>query len=280
MKSNSWSVIRRNTLACILIFGLAFQQNSIFAQSGLNTKEQIRKVESGLIPPVRFEGDSNWRIEDRMKLYGVPGVSIAVISDSKIAWVKSYGVVDQESKQPVTDQTLFQAASISKAITAYAALKEVERGKFNLDQDINRYLSSWQLPDNEFTKEKKVSLRHLLSHSGGITVSGFAGYTVHEKVPGLMQVLNGEPPANSGPVRVDKIPGTGFRYSGGGYCIIQQMLIDIEGKAFPAVMNDLVLQPLGMKNSTYNQPLPASQLRLAATGYRSDRSMTIGKRHT
>jgi CubicO group peptidase (beta-lactamase class C family) len=264
----------------ILFLIVSVYCQNILAQTDNKTKAEIRKVESGLIPPVRFEGDSAWTIEGRMKHYGVPGLSIAVIKDSKIIWIKSYGVTDRETKLPVTSRTLFQAASISKPVSAYAALKEVERGKINLDEDVNSYLKSWKLPENEFTAKKKVSLKYILSHSAGLTASGFAGYAIPNKVPTLLQVLNGVTPANSEAIRVYKEPGGTFSYSGGGYCIAQQMLIDIEGKPFPEIMQELVLGPLGMKNSTYSQPLPAEKLKWAATGYLPDGKQTPGKRHT
>jgi CubicO group peptidase (beta-lactamase class C family) len=237
-------------------------------------------VENNLIAPLYLEGDSTWTIEARMKHYGVPGVSIAVINDYKIEWVKTYGVMDKETQEPVTPQTLFQAGSISKPVAAYGALKLAEQGKINLDENINTYLRSWKLPDNEFTKEKKVALKHLLSHTGGVTVHGFLGYSPDLPVPTLLQVLDGTPPANSPPIRVDKAPEKSFRYAGGGYCIMQQALIDIENKPFPQIMQETVLQPLGMSNSTYEQPLPEAKLKMAATGYVPDGSMTKGKRHT
>ncbi len=261
-----------------LIASLSTQQ--LFAQTAPSTQALIKKVESGLIPVIRFEGDSAWTMESRMKHYDVPGLTIAVIRDSKIAYVKSYGITDKTSKQPVTAQTLFQAASISKPVSAYAALKIVEQGKINADADVNTYLKSWKLPDNEFTAAKKVNLKHLLSHSGGVTVGGFAGYAVGDSVPTLIQVLNGAKPANSPQIRVDKIPGGSLRYAGGGYCIMQQMLIDIEGKPYPQIMKELVLTPLGMTNSTYDQPLTGGQLKLAATGYLPNGTEVPGKRHT
>ncbi|WP_316820336.1 serine hydrolase [Pedobacter gandavensis] len=252
----------------------------LFAQSDSQTKALIEKVESGLIPVLRFEGDSIWTMESRMKHYGVPGLTIAVIKDSKIAYVKSYGITDKTSKLPVTSQTLFQAASISKPVSAYAVLKEVDLGKINADEDVNLYLKSWKLPDNEFTNTKKVNLKHLLSHSGGLTVGGFRGYALGEPVPSLIQVLNGEKPANSPEIRVDKVPGGTLRYSGGGYCILQQMMIDLEGKSYPQLMKELVLVPLGMNSSTYEQPLSGEQLKLAATGYLPNGKEVPGKRHT
>ncbi len=241
---------------------------------------KIGMVETSLIPPVRIEGDSLWTIEDRMKHYGVPGVSMAVIYDNKIVWSKAYGVMHKERKEPVTTQTLFQAGSISKPVAAYGALRVAAAGKINLDDNVNAYLKTWQLPENEFTQKQKVTLKHLLSHTGGLTVHGFPGYSPDLTVPTLIQVLNGEPPANTPAIRVDKLPGEGFRYSGGGYTIMQLMLIDVEGKPFPQIMQEQVLGPLGMTNSTYDQPLSAEKLPLAATGYLPDGTMTKGERHT
>lgn len=249
-------------------------------QPAADESSKIRQVETSLVPPVRIEGDSLWTIESRMAHYGVPGVSIAVIVDNKIAWSKGYGVMHKERKEPVTTATLFQAGSISKPVAAYAALRLVHEGKLDPEGDVNQYLVSWKLPDNEFTQKQKVTLNQLLSHSGGVTVHGFPGYPPGVPVPTLVQVLNGEAPANTPPIRVDKLPGEGFRYSGGGYCIMQQMLIDVEAKTFPEIMQEKVLGPLQMTSSTYEQPLPADRLPLAATGYLPDGTMTQGERHT
>ena len=241
---------------------------------------KISEVETNLIPPVYIEGDSTWTIEERMEHYGVPGVSIAVINEGAIAWVKTYGIMDKESKAPVTKNTLFQAASISKPVSAYGALKLVEQGKIDLDKDINSQLTSWELAENEFTTEKKVSLKNLLNHSAGTTVHGFLGYSPDLPVPTLIQVLNGTTPANSNAIVVDKTPEESFRYSGGGYNIVQQLMIDVEGKPFPEIMKEQILQPLDMQHSSFNQPLGKAQLEFAATGYLPDGSMTKGKRHT
>ncbi|CAN5336316.1 hypothetical protein BH10BAC4_BH10BAC4_03140 [soil metagenome] len=245
-----------------------------------SASDQTLKVEKGLIGEVYFTGDSTRAIEERMKHFGVPGVSIAVIKDNKIEWSKSYGVMNKDTKEPVTNQTLFQAGSISKPVAAYGALHLVDKGKINLDEDVNTYLKSWKLPDNDFTKEKKVTLKHLLSHTGGLTVHGFLGYSPDLPVPTLVQVLDGTAPANSGPIRVDKVPEESFRYSGGGYTIMQQMLIDTEGKPFPQIMKEFVLDPIGMSHSTYDQPLTGNQVSIAATGYVPDGTMTKGKFHT
>lgn len=245
-----------------------------------NQSAQINQVERSLVTPVHIEGDSLWTIEERMAKYGVPGVSIAVIYDNKIAWTKAYGVMHKERKEPVTTATLFQAGSISKPVAAFGALRIVAAGRINAEENVNTYLKSWKLPDNEFTAKQPVHLKHLLSHTGGVTVHGFPGYSPGEPVPTVVQILNGEAPANTPAIRVDKLPGESFRYSGGGYTIMQLMLSEVEGKPFTDIMNEQVLQPLGMTHSTYEQPLPPEKLKLAATGYIPDGTMTKGERHT
>ena len=243
-------------------------------------EDKTALVESNLIPAIYIEGDNTWTIEERMEHYGVPGVSLAVIHDGKIAWTKTYGIMDKDTQEPVTGQTLFQAGSISKPVASYGALRMVEQGKFGLEEDVNTYLTSWKVPENELTAQKKVTLKNLVSHSAGMTVHGFLGYSPDLPVPSLVQVLKGEEPANSPAIFVDKLPGESYRYSGGGYTVMQQMVIDVAGKPYPAVMDELVHGPLQMNNSTYEQPLPAEKLVYAATGYLPDGSMTKGKRHT
>ena len=162
----------------------------VFSQVGFGqspAQPRIDRVEKGLLPAVLIKGDLAWTIQDRMKHYRVPGVSIAVINDFKIEWAKAYGVKDSETNEPVSTETLFQAGSISKPVAAMAALKKVEQGKIGLDEDINNKLTTWKLPDNEFTAKKKVTLANLLSHTGGLTVHGFPGYAPDEKIPTLPQ---------------------------------------------------------------------------------------------
>ncbi len=251
--------------------------NEAIAQSDV---DKIKQVENGLSTYHQIKGEPTWTIEERMAHYGVPGMSIAVIHDYKVAWTKSYGYVDKEKSAPVTEKTLFQAASISKPVSAYAALRLVEAGKLDLNKNVNQYLKSWQVPDNEFTKEEKVSLERLVIHKAGLTVHGFLGYSTDLEVPTLVQLLNGEEPANSATIQVDKVPGGEMRYSGGGYCVMQQMMIDVTGKTYPAILKEHVLDRIGMTQSTFAQPLPAEKLKLAATGYLPDGSMVKGKRHT
>src|SRR5262249_60943568 len=135
----------------------------------------------------------------------------------------------------------------------------VEQGKLSLDEDVNKKLKTWKVPENEFTKEQKVTLRRLMSHSAGLTVHGFPGYAVSEPKPTLVQIFNGEKPANTAPIRVDFVPGTRVRYSGGGVTIEQQLMMDVTSQPFPALMRELVLARVGMTDSSYEQPLPPAR---------------------
>ncbi|HEY2963477.1 MAG TPA: serine hydrolase [Pyrinomonadaceae bacterium] len=248
-----------------------------FGQASVDAR--IKRVEQGLLPGVLIKGDPSWSIEERMKFWKVPGLSVAVVKDFKIDWARTYGVKDIETKEPVTTETLFQAGSISKPVAAMAALKRVQEGKISLDENINNKLQTWKLPDNEFTAKKKVTLANLLSHTGGLTVHGFPGYAVGEKLPTLPQVLDGTEPANTAAVRVDMEPGTKYRYSGGGVTIAQLAIMDIEKRPYPEIARETVLGPLNMTNSTYSQPLPDDWRKKAASGHRRDGSLVPGKIH-
>jgi CubicO group peptidase (beta-lactamase class C family) len=242
--------------------------------------KEITSVETGLRSSVQFINDHTWNIDKRMTHYGVPGVSIAVIKDYKIHWIKHYGVTDKETGLAVDAKTLFQAGSISKPVAAYAALKYVELKKLALDEAVNNKLVEWKIPDNEFANKLPVALKHLLNHSAGVTVHGFGGYPTGVPVPTVIQVLNGVIPANSAAVRVDMQPETQYRYSGGGYTVMQKLVSDVAWQDYPQAMQTLVLGPIGMTQSTYEHPLPAAKLKYAAAGYLPNQSPVVGKRHT
>ena len=218
-------------------------------------------------------------IRSQMKKRGIPGLSLAIIQDGKILKAQSYGFIDKDGKVPVTTNTLFQAGSVSKSVAAMGALYLVDQNKLFLDENVNVKLKSWKVPDNEFTNDKKVTLRGILSHTTGLTVHGFPGYTVGAKIPSVVQILDGTAPANTPAVRVDFVPGSRWRYSGGGYTVMQQLMVDVAGAAFPEFMKHNVLSPLGMKNSTYQQPLPPELAKLTATGHYNNRSLVEGRWH-
>jgi CubicO group peptidase (beta-lactamase class C family) len=266
-------------MVCAALFaGQAGQ--AMAAGPATETTKHIQIFEQGLVPPVVVKGETPTLtpLADRMASQHVPGVSVAVIHDGRIEWARGYGV-KSIGGAPVTDTTLFQAASISKPLFALAVMRQVQAGKLNLDANVNDYLKSWKLPDNEFTGEQKVTLRRVLSHTAGLTVHGFAGYDAGAKLPTLIQILDGETPANSPAIRVDTLPGSLYRYSGGGYTLAQLLLRDVTGQELPKLMRDTVLGPLGMSRSTYEQPLPASRAGEVALPYRGDGTPVTGGPH-
>lgn len=229
--------------------------------------DKVEEVETGLQTLIRVAGDPTWNIHDRMDFYGIKGLSIAVIKDFKIDWVKGYGIKESESQQKVTTETLFRAGSISKPIAAYITLKLVEDGMLSLDEDVNQYLTSWEIPENDFTKHEPVTLRRLLSHTAGINLPGGGGYE-SDPYPTLLDVLTGSSPAHNGPVAVRTLPGARFSYSGGGYGILQQILEDRSKQSFEVLIQKHLFDPLLMTNSTFTQiPFTGKWDDLAATGY-------------
>ena len=279
-------MLKRSLLFCIFLLILASTgslpaQNASQKNSSTATEERIRRVENSM-PPIPLDPGQpplQFTLRQLMATFKVPGLSVAVVDNFKIDWAKPYGVTEVGADTPVTTDTLFQAASISKAVTASGALYLVEHGKLSLDEDVNKELTTWRLPDNEFTTTQKVTLRRLLSHSAGTTVHGFPGYAVGEAIPTLVQILNGERPAKTAPIRVDLVPGTKFRYSGGGITIEQLLIIDVTGKPFPQFMQQAVLGPIGMSNSTFDQPLPLVLAAHAAAGTLADGKPVPGKWH-
>lgn len=243
---------------------------------------RIARIENGLLPPVAIKGEPvhTKTMAEEMARLKVPGVSVAFWDHGKIVWTRGYGYADVATKRRVTPQTLFQAGSISKPVAALATLRLVQEGKLHLDENVNDRLRAWKVPENQFTKTEKVTLRRILSHSAGLTVHGFAGYAAGEPVPTVVQVLDGEKPANSPPVRVDVVPGTIWRYSGGGYVVMQLLVSEQTGEMFPVLLHSLVLGPGGMTHSTYQQPLPEAMRGSIAIPYRGTGLPVKGGPHT
>jgi CubicO group peptidase (beta-lactamase class C family) len=271
-------MLRRSIQSLVLILVVTLA-SALSAQN--SDAARIQRVENG-IPPIPISATdppTPLSIEKVMQMYKVPGVSIAVVDNFKIAWSKAYGVTTAGSQTPVTIHTLFQAGSISKPVAATGTMYLIEHGQLSLDENVNQKLKSWQVPDNEFTKDQKVTLRRLMSHSAGLTVHGFPGYEVGTPLPTLIQIFNGEPPANTAPIRVDFVPGTKYRYSGGGVTIEQQLVMDVSGKPFPQFMREIVLDKVGMTDSSYEQPLPPALAAMTATGTRADGTPIPGRWH-
>jgi CubicO group peptidase (beta-lactamase class C family) len=235
---------------------------------------EIARVEHGLIPEVRVEGEQRgWSIEERLRAHHTPAVSVAVIHDHRVAWARAWGKKDLRTEERADADTLFQAASISKMVTAMAALQAVESGKVSLDADINQALRSWKLPDNDLTRRQPVTLKQLLAHTAGTNLHSVVGYSPGAPLPTLHQILDGKPPANTPPIRVEHLPGQEYRYSGGGSLIVQQLVVDLAGRPFPAAMNEHVLAPLGLVHSSFEVPLPNAQRALAAAAHDWDETV-------
>ena len=271
-------IFLRNLAFALLtcLFAVATQ-----AQNAAEIEQHIQHVRSGLIGGIILKGHETetHTLAERMKELNVPGVSIAVIHNGTIEWARGFGVRNSAGA-PVNAETLFQAGSISKPVAAMAALRLVQDGRLSLDTDINTHLKSWKFPSDPVAEGKPITLRELLTHTAGTTVHGFPGYASNEPVPTLVQVLNGEKPANTPAIRSEQPPMKEWKYSGGGYTIMQQAVIDVTHQPFPRLLHDTVLAPIGMTRSTYEQPLPESLRGNAATPYRGNGQPVEGGAHT
>lgn len=266
----------RTTALAALVLALPTAASSTLAQS----PERAAQVVRSLRMAGRVSGfpDSVFTIEERMRYWHVPGVSLAVIDDHRIVFAGGYGVTEFGRGERVDTTTLFQAGSISKPVFATGALKLVEQGVISLDADVNAGLTSWKVPDNAFNAREKVTLRRLLTHSAGLTVWGFPGYASDRSVPSVVDVLDGK--GNTAAVVNDTTPGSRWLYSGGGYTIAQLLTTDVTKQPFHTLMQRLVLDPAGMTRSTYENPLPASHAVFAASGHELIDTPVPGRYHT
>jgi CubicO group peptidase (beta-lactamase class C family) len=259
---------------CAAVLAVSLATSAIAAD-----KKEIRihRVIQEMLPPVLVRGESPvvTSLAARMTELRVPGVSIAVLHKGRIEWARGFGVT-RWGGPAVTDRTLFQAASISKPVFALAMVRLADIGRVNLQANVNDYLTTWKVPDTPFTRQTPVTLRALLSHTAGITGQGFRGYEPNAPLPTLGQILDGAPPANNSPVRVDTPPGDRYRYTGGGYVVAQAVLQDVTGESAERFLQEFLLKPLGMKLSTFEQPLPASRAAEIALPYRADGSPVAG----
>ncbi len=264
---------------CIFVFLSILQLACDRSESNEPLASEIKSIENGLLRPLRIKGDSieSYSITDRMAFHKVPGVSMAVVRNGAVQWAKAYGLANTTDSTEVTTSTLFQAASISKPIAALAVLKLYEENKVDLDADVNTYLQDWKVEENEFTKKEKVTLRRLLTHTAGMTVHGFPGYQQTDTFPTITQVLDGN--GNTSRIFVDTPPDSIWRYSGGGYTVVEKVVEDISGLPLEKYMKTNILQPLEMNNSTYEQPLPEKYHDKASAAYDSQGKIIQGLWH-
>jgi len=241
----------KNKLVQALLAGSAIIASSGYAQD--DAKSLMASIEA---PQAIVDEESDrLSIEELMEKLKVPGVSIAVVKDFKIHWAKGYGVADIEAKLPVNTETRFQSASISKPVTAMAAMRLVQTNKLSLDADVNTFLKSWQVPRSDWTRSQPVTPRSLLSHTSGADDGyGFPGYKPNSPLPTAIQILDGKAPSNVGKVRFTRVPYAQYKYSGGGLVLMQVAMSDVTGQHFAQLMQSTVLAPLQMTRSTYAQP--------------------------
>jgi len=257
-------------------FSLSAQTPSGYSQ---DVENKIKQVEENLGGWVKIEGRTNWTLQQRMVHYKIHGLSIAVVHNYQIEWARAYGWADSAEKRPVTIQTVFQAASISKSLNAVGVLKLVQDKKLDLYTDINNYLTTWKFPYDSLSKNKKITIINLLSHTAGLSVHGFPGYAKGDTIPSIVEILDGKRPANSPAVRSQFEPGLKFQYSGGGTTISQLIVMDITHQPYDKFMWENVLKPMGMTASFYTQAPPPDRLSSLATAYEEDGKEVKGKYH-
>jgi CubicO group peptidase (beta-lactamase class C family) len=263
----------------VIISQIAFSLNAQTKKYSADIEEKIRLVENSLAGWVQTGNNDIWLLAERMKKYNINGVSIAVIHNYQIEWARGYGIADVSGNRPVTEKTLFQAASISKSLNSVGVLKLAQGKKLDLNTDINKYLITWKFPYDEKSNNKQITLTDLLSHTGGLTIHGFPGYAKGEPLPTLSQILDGQKPANTEAVRSSVEPGKNVIYSGGGTTVTQLIVMDVTHQPYDVYMQKNVLDPLGMTSSSFKQPPPESKEKLLAAGYKADGKEVTGKYH-
>jgi CubicO group peptidase (beta-lactamase class C family) len=244
---------------------------TLFLPIGAAMAAEPSAIERDLVVTVQGE-EKRVTLDEALALLNVPSVSIALIDEGRIAFARAYG-------KDASPATLYQAASLSKFVAAIGAMRLVESGTLKLDENVNARLTAWTVPANAFDATHKVTLRGLLSMTGGIGVPGFLGYEVGATLPTLTQILDGAPPANSPPVTVIAVPGSAYRYSGGGYEIAEALMQDATGQPFPQLMRELVLKPMGMTDSSFDQPPDAALTARATSGHFGDGKELPGRWH-
>ncbi|MHA1557521.1 MAG: serine hydrolase domain-containing protein [Candidatus Heimdallarchaeota archaeon] len=232
----------------------------IFGKDQKEIEKRIQTIENGLIP-IAIEDNQlapQWtekaNLEKRMEFYNIPGLSIAFINNFEVEWTKTFGIRDARTKDIVTLDTLFESGSTAKSFTALAALQAVAKNLLDLDENVNNKLKTWKIPENDLTKEEKVTLKRLLSHTAGINRPDSMFGSEPGSTTTIDHILSGEKPALNDPVKVEFIPGSSHQYSNLGYIIIEKLLTDIYGKSFADLLKETILEPLSMKRSTFEYP--------------------------
>ncbi len=269
-------------LSIVLAIPSALGPGAVFAQSPNEPEQRIRRIQDAILPAVLIEGEppATTKLADRMSELHVPGVSVAVIHDGKIEWARGFGVA-RIGGPAVTPETLFQAASISKPVTALAVSAPGGIGEAQPRYGCESVLKNLESSGERLYREDQ-------GHAAGVTNSHRRDDRAWiprlrrrcTRFPPWCRYLNGEQPANTTAILVDTLPGSAWRYSGGGFVVTQLVLENVTGQAFPTLMHNLVLGPIGMSHSTYQQPLPPDRIAEAATPYQRNGQPVPGGGHT
>lgn len=206
-----------------------------------------------------------------LEKHNIPAAGVALIHEGDVKWVKAFAQPEPESAPSVGNDSLFQAASISKTVTAWGIMKLVEDGRLDLDAPVKQYLTRWHLPESEFD-QAGVTVRRLLNHSAGISLGGYLGFDPGTRLPTIEESLSGDT-LGMGSVYIFQEPGQGFSYSGGGFTILQLIIEEVTGEQFADYMQREILAPLGMHNSTFRYPEQRSAMILKC--YESSRGDLI-----
>ncbi len=247
-------------------------------------KTRIQQVEQGLSFPTIALGGKGIDKKDivtKLKEHNIPGASVAVIHNGQLDWSKGYGITDAKNPEQVTPETLFQCASIGKIITAIAALQLVEEGKLDLNENVNKKLKRWKIKENQYTQNQAVTLRHLLSHSAGLTDEyGFLGYPPTNEIPNLMEILNNDPKSNAKkPLSIENVPGKIEKYSGGGYLIVQLLIEDVTNMGFAEYVEQQIFDAVQMVNTTYDYQPDKNLGHSIARGHKSNGKVFKNKKY-
>ena len=211
-----------------------------------------------------------------MRQYNVQGVSAAAMVGGRVVWARAWGFADAAKRTPMRPETVMQAASVSKPLTAVAVMRMVQAGKLNLDADVTQYFDGWE---PQFKGRKaRLTLRQLLSHSAGLNVHGFKGYksTVTD-LPSTIDILNGR--GNSAKVKVALPPSAQQEYSGGGFVVVQAAIEGEVQDPFEAAMYDWLIKPFGLRRTTFMQPPSEDNLRTLASAHGPDGRPIPGRFH-
>jgi CubicO group peptidase (beta-lactamase class C family) len=265
--------------ALVVLLGLTLLAAGCETRQQALTNGRIRKVEHGLLRAIFLKGQTPEKLslEARMQFYKVPGVSITIMDRNGLEWSRAYGVRDAHLREPVTEATIFQAGALAQPLAAAAALRLVEQGRLDLDGDVNARLRTWKVPSNEFTERKPVTVREILIGTAGFPEAEMPGFPADRKSPSLMDLLEGAPGAGSVPAEPSSVPGSEVRLSGLGYAVLERLLEDVTLSPFAPLMRQAVLEPLGMKASTFEVPLPEAERIHAASGHGRDGRPIEGK---